>query len=571
MSNCRLRKVLTLASPSALPEAKLVQESPLSNYSYPHILHQMSLLELPNELLLEIAACVLIKDTSRVQSSHLSQTCWRLHDIIAPQNLEYHETRLHLNPLLQSWRLKTASDDSTPEQKNTRAFEREFSNLIFRFSGNSVDDDLRCIRHFLFRASTIDNIKVFLDGRCNAGQLAPLLSACVQRQGLHLSITEILSMTYSHHEVEGGPFIFEFRSNQSADLVPLLNSRTGPSSVTSMTKFIYETIRSIFRLPSTKPADLGALQNDQPISTQPKPAYTIIRRPPMFEVRLPSSKPQIPELSIDGEAMFSASLYPWTLHVLNSAPLTSLSISRVSFALFNWTEILASVTIPSLLYLLLAKVHIASPDLISFLHRHPTLETLHISEYTLIGTVDFPASSCPPFLPRLSSLLATAEYLLPFLQHQDRGHLPLLFRYSVSLIPNNGPGIDLYPPARHQLHPVYDTIAEGHHKDLTLLLPPLASSGLIEWLTPKSDVKCTKGLLRQLPGIRALLHLYRPGEEPSQVQEDRVRDWLVNDDVLTQAVVGDDVANIQDLPREVLLDRFVELAVPQLKWLDTRL
>ena len=519
----------------------------------------MSLLELPNELLLEIAACVLTKDASRVQSSHLSQTCWRLHDIIAPQNLEYHETCLHLNPLLQSWQLKTASGDSTPEQKNTRAFAREFSNLIFRLSGSSVDDDLRCIRHFVFRASTIDNIKVFLDGRFNAGQLAPLLNACVQRQGLDLNIN-------SHHEAEGGPFIFEFRSNQSADLVPLPNSRTGPSSVTSMTKFLYETIRSIFRLPSTKPADLAALQNDQPISTQPKPAYTIIRRPPMFEVHLPSSKPQIPELSIDGEAMFSASLYPWTLHVLNSAPLTSLSISRVSFALFNWTEILASVTIPSLLYLLLAKVHIASPDLISFLHRHPTLETLHVSEYTLIGTVDFPAPSCAPFLPRLSSLLATAEYLLPFLQHQGRGHNPLLCRYSVSLVPNNGPGIDRYPPARHQLHSIYDTIAEGRHKDLTLLLPPLASSGLIEWLTPKSDPKCTKGFFRQLPGIRTLLHLYKQGEEPSQVQEDRVRDWLANDDVLTRAVVGDDVANIQELPREVLLDRFVELAVP-----DTRL
>ncbi|KAJ7860038.1 hypothetical protein B0H13DRAFT_2074363 [Mycena leptocephala] len=119
-------------------------------------------------------------------------------------------------------------------------------------------------------------------------------------------------------------------------------------------------------------------------------------------------------LSIHSSFVLHANLYRWTLHLLNTSPLTSLSLDDIDLTPHDWTLTLPALTIPTLASLTIgsSRIAIAVPDLHLFLARHPSIHTLDLSFY--IGVGDFFPSARACVLPRLEVIRARPEYLLYF-------------------------------------------------------------------------------------------------------------------------------------------------------------
>ncbi|KAJ7931076.1 hypothetical protein B0H13DRAFT_1960239, partial [Mycena leptocephala] len=119
-------------------------------------------------------------------------------------------------------------------------------------------------------------------------------------------------------------------------------------------------------------------------------------------------------LSIHSSFLLHANLYRWTLHLLNTSPLTSLSLDNIDLVPFDWALALPALTIPTLTSLTIGsrRIAIAVPDLHLFLARHPSIHTLDLSFY--IGVGDFFPSATTCVLPRLEVIRARPEYLLYF-------------------------------------------------------------------------------------------------------------------------------------------------------------
>ncbi|KAJ7931094.1 hypothetical protein B0H13DRAFT_1960297, partial [Mycena leptocephala] len=121
-------------------------------------------------------------------------------------------------------------------------------------------------------------------------------------------------------------------------------------------------------------------------------------------------------LDIHSSFLFHANLYRWTLHLLNTSPLTSLSLDDIDLAAFDWALTLPALTIPTLASLTIGsrRIAIAVPDLHLFLARHPSIHTLDLSFYIGVASASEvpPATTC--VLPRLEVIHARPEYLLYF-------------------------------------------------------------------------------------------------------------------------------------------------------------
>ncbi|KAF8155129.1 hypothetical protein K438DRAFT_1862946 [Mycena galopus ATCC 62051] len=118
--------------------------------------------------------------------------------------------------------------------------------------------------------------------------------------------------------------------------------------------------------------------------------------------------------SIHSSFLLHANLYRWTLHLLNTSPLTFLSLNNIDLVPFDWALTLPALTIPTLASLTIGsrRIAIAVPDLHLFLARHPSIHTLDLSFY--IGVGDFFPSATTCVLPRLEIIRARPEYLLYF-------------------------------------------------------------------------------------------------------------------------------------------------------------
>ncbi|KAJ7812050.1 hypothetical protein B0H13DRAFT_2145285 [Mycena leptocephala] len=119
-------------------------------------------------------------------------------------------------------------------------------------------------------------------------------------------------------------------------------------------------------------------------------------------------------LDIHSSFLFHANPYRWTLHLLNTSPLASLSLDNIDLMTFDWALTLPALTIPTLASLTIGsrRIAIAVPDLHLFLARHPSIHTLDLSFY--IGVGDFFPSATTCVLPRLEVIHAWPEYLLYF-------------------------------------------------------------------------------------------------------------------------------------------------------------
>jgi hypothetical protein len=148
------------------------------------------------------------------------------------------------------------------------------------------------------------------------------------------------------------------------------------------------------------------------------------------------SHPLLTTLNIHSSFLFHAAFYKWTVHTLNTAPITTLSLSHIDLLHFDWVITLPKLTLPGLTSLKVGQeCAIAVPDLTLFLARHPTITTLDLSWHVAIGALTPPLANRST-LPRLESLCALPDYLLYFLdrasaENDEEEAYPALRRVTV--------------------------------------------------------------------------------------------------------------------------------------------
>ncbi|KAJ7742681.1 hypothetical protein DFH07DRAFT_836078 [Mycena maculata] len=126
---------------------------------------------------------------------------------------------------------------------------------------------------------------------------------------------------------------------------------------------------------------------------------------------------KLSEFGIHSDILVSPHCRAWTVEVLNSFPITSLSIDAYSVPTDVWDNVLTQTEIPTLSDLSIADCRVAPARMHAFLSRHPSVTTLH---FGMVFVPSLQERLPPDHLPRLRVLSAPAAqvaYLLQALEH----------------------------------------------------------------------------------------------------------------------------------------------------------
>ncbi|KAJ7662653.1 hypothetical protein DFH06DRAFT_1471442 [Mycena polygramma] len=219
---------------------------------------------------------------------------------------------------------------------------------------------------------------------------------------------------FKHHFVtDPRPFSHTFRAP------PAYGSPYGASkSGTTCFQILQRALKALFRCfrCSTRAADpelgVAVVPLTRLSSRIAIPGVDSIERPRSAHL-LPVTNSALTTLNAHSSFLFHATFYRWTLHLLNSSPLTSLSLDNIDLSHYDWAITLPQLTLPSLARLAVGQCLISVPDLAAFLARHPTISTLDLSFHAPIGALR--PSSATQLLPHLQTLRATPDYILYFL------------------------------------------------------------------------------------------------------------------------------------------------------------
>ncbi|KAJ3502474.1 hypothetical protein NLJ89_g8871 [Agrocybe chaxingu] len=492
----------------------------------------MNFLELPNELLIEIGAYLQLDPLDSITQA--AQTCRRLYDIWISQILAERVATIRSMMLARKVLICDRHEVMTHATFEPGApFRGSYFQAVIQIHPAIKKKELAAVRSFICRATTLESADIQLWDFNDIPKLAYILRACAERPNLQLDVTNMYPRAWDTTK-EPGPFAFEFPQHD-----PIPSSVPNPSfSTNRITTLFFNMFRPLFTLwprrsitcnPSTARIPPGA---SSPPATYGA-SYTVTTRKPRHTIAV-SHKPLLTGVSFDGSEWFSASLYPWTIHTLNNAPITRLSLDKTSLTLFDWCHILPAITMPSLTQLTIGHLSVAFPDLRSFLQRHPTITILDLAGNQAVGMVDLPApDSNPSFLPFLQSLTANSQYILPFVQYQDRGNFSSLRRLHVKpLRSTSAPSERDYPYPVDHLYPIFDAIGRNPNRKLTLVIDVLDYSGLLDWLmrhSPNEPMSLkddnSAHFLHPLPGLEEL-RVISEGMSLSNEATQRVLDWM---------------------------------------------
>ncbi|KAF7367171.1 hypothetical protein MSAN_00976900 [Mycena sanguinolenta] len=238
------------------------------------------------------------------------------------------------------------------------------------------------------------------------------------------------------YDADPRPFSHVFRGAAQAN-VEESASRTRP--LTTIASRLRHALASLFRLswrrasPPCQCATAMSVIADVESTLRPSPLPHSLPFP---------TKSRLTTLAIHAPFLLHATFFSWTMHVLNSSPLTSLSLCNIDLSLYDWALILPKLEMRELRELRVgARCAITVPDLDCFLLRHQGLVALDLGGHNAaVGALvpgiaakatvashktrtdtKTPALTLTPqtFLPRLTLLTAAAEYLLYFLAPPD--------------------------------------------------------------------------------------------------------------------------------------------------------
>ncbi|CAK5266764.1 unnamed protein product, partial [Mycena citricolor] len=197
---------------------------------------------------------------------------------------------------------------------------------------------------------------------------------------------------------------------------PRISTGPGSSLIQRLAALLERVIRAL------KPHTVAITRSDEPEPSAPLVKST--ERASKRVIPLPVL-PALKSLNIHSSLLFHTTFYRWTMHTLNTSPLTSLSLDNIDLSLFDWHETLPRLSLAVLDHLHLGMhCSIAVPDLKAFLHRHPSITSLDLSFHEAIGPLHAPG----PALPNLRRIRATPEYLVYFLSGPPAGDIHPLLR-----------------------------------------------------------------------------------------------------------------------------------------------
>ncbi|KAF7344898.1 F-box domain-containing protein [Mycena venus] len=393
------------------------------------------LLDLPNELLLVIS-----EDLNDDSLLHLAATCQRVNLLLLPtiftrfglelpppsgvlqsltiarQNLKLLSV-LGITPWITSIEVLDCIFTFTPKKTHGSDLRPLFSSALLAIrSLNSLATRLSHLCHLRFKPyvplNSTDELSEWLQS------VAVFLNSVIQRGDCSITVDCAPEPDYS---ADPRPFLHFVPEVPRTRATASLPSRTIPSnfSVLSVLQMLVSFFRPIRTL-DPQPIDIpDVLESVVPFSMTPDavesaaPDTQSFERPPIT-ILPTASHPALKVLSIHGSLLFHATFYRWTLHMLNTAPLTTLSLDFIDLSHYDWALTLPALTLSVLTSLKIGQeCAIAVPDLTRFLARHTGIRTLDLSFHVAIGSLSPPLAQA--ILPRLESLCGTPDYLLYFL------------------------------------------------------------------------------------------------------------------------------------------------------------
>jgi len=498
--------------------------------------------DLPTEIMLEVGEYLILVDPHHVLLSFLSQTCRRFHDIFTPFMAPY-----HVRSILESSIHKfITTANGQPDTPSTFSLDGNFEEMSFKLKDRTIND-IRCFRNLIFRANAISRITVDVGRReITRCALACLLNSCVQRPDLHLRVEEDRGISWSSRDLERGPFIFNLTKSNSTESTPQEPQETQPVKTTWKDVLLGALNALSSRLPFKSSKEVSLPQIPSTCD-----GIEVIPRNPRFEVPRPKVAPRLTGLWIEGDCLFSASNYPWTMDIMNAAPLTHLSITKSKLTMFDWSQILPSITISTLAYLAIS-VSVAFPDLLDFFHRHPSLQEINLSDNEPIGVVSFlisTPSSRSNLLPKLKTLVATPDYIYPFMCHQQDGYFHNLNAYDIRPFPLS------YESCfrNNRFRAILELLStKGLRSRISLTLSTAYLNLMIEWSLDTSKHRTDVGC-RKLPRIWKIVLTGEP---------------LSTESIRTLLEQQEYFAFIYEASGESLLDRHFHTICPNLQLIE---
>ena len=411
----------------------------------------MTIANLPTELIFEVAEYLGDQDVSQVR---LAVTCRRFYEVLMPQIIR--GQLIHLQTLILSTRVSLYTDSNTPKLSvpdsvlGARLEPFGGSYLRISYDARDKDNDNRCVHSLIARAKRVDNVFLHLQKPYSLKKLASILNACAGHPNLGVSITGYGGRPEDRGR---GPFTFSFHERHTHPYVEDVGVKAvGNGPRWSVFSPLLKRMPLVWRCFNSKQGK----KEEPPSAPESEPSsltYTVIARQPKYPLSL-VSEPQLTSISIDSDTLFLATMYPFTLDLLNLSPITKLSLSHITLSVFDWSLILPSIHMKSLTHLSIADLQIPFPDLLKFFQRHPSITTLDLTKNLPIGIVKFPPESV---LPLLSTFTGSSGYLVPLLQHQILGYLPLLHQLYLRR--------DSSDIRISQIHLIYELIAQGTHNN----------------------------------------------------------------------------------------------------------
>ncbi|KAJ7499899.1 hypothetical protein FB451DRAFT_47307 [Mycena latifolia] len=386
----------------------------------------LSLLDLPNELLLIIS-----EDLDDDELLHMASTCARLNLLLVPsvfarcdfevpssssgsiESISVTGDNLRFIPALGITSFITSID----------VIDCAFTALYKKISSKEIIDAAkglqalaRRLRHFgHLRFNPAVNLSSLTTDQLSRWMLAVagFLNSASQRGDCTITVCSALDQDFR----DPRPF------SHSIPPVPRLDARAPPQvafsardiiqSLTAALGSLFGSLKYTAKVASTQPA------------VEPLPATPVLQstqRPSHVALPLVAHS-ALTTFNIHSSFLFHASFYKWTLHTLNTSPITALSLDCIDLSHYDWNLTLPSLTLPALTTLVIAQCAIAVPDLSLFLARHPSILTLDLSFHLAIGPLVPHATT--PVLPHLSCIRATPDYLLYFLAQGDAWYADL--------------------------------------------------------------------------------------------------------------------------------------------------
>ena len=382
------------------------------------------LLHLPNELLLEI-----FEDLSDDTLYQLAVICRRLHFLALPLVFKHHE----LNPTSGRCALYREEMRALPALRMSLSVTSLIS-IRCCFNAPTLINESYELYRLISRLTSIKDVKLHLpvlDIRTNGIEIDLriwsqiflwLLDAVIQKSCSKLTVT---GETGGNHEfpaviprsaganprlyqvLEGKRESFKLYNNSQMLNRPYLNrslictytqsifasERPGSSSVPSINKM-------------SKVVDGKLLQSSSVSNVEDSECTNAI---------------DSPVHSLTSFNVYSAMLldYPftdWTINILNTAPITSLSLEEVDIPTETWAYILPLLILPALSELTIRSSTMVFVDLCHFFARHPSITTLELKGCTM------PFQRSPvsqDILPKLTALAASSQYLTCLLEDKD--------------------------------------------------------------------------------------------------------------------------------------------------------